>query len=428
MSTLYLAASPHDPIVARDGRPFGIGQGIRMRSLDWPYPSVLAGSLRTMLGKMRGHFSDEVVKQLLEIDIAGPLPMKGEQLYLPIPKDFIAKEKDKKLIAIPLRPANFEPGEGCDLPNKSLLPTMLPEAIKEDFKPKKLPAFWSMSKMITYLSNPSGSDFALCQGSKTNEEDGETSDEAEVKKESWNDDPDFLNAPDKDERVHTGINAETGVAAVEKGLLFMSAGLDLSTMEKGGGIRFAARIETNSAFEETISKLDEIHPFGGERRLTRWAISGQGNGWSCDNGLESLLSKSPKIRMILATPAIFSKGWLPGWLKEVNGYLEGTPPKASNDLKLRLVSACVDRWKPISGWSAEAKSRGPKAIRRLVPAGSVYFFEVRQGNAGELAKNHWLKSVCDDVPGDLDRNRKDGFGLAVWGIWEEAKKGDSKDN
>jgi CRISPR-associated protein Cmr3 len=428
MSIVYLAVTPYDPLIARDGRPFGKDQGIRMRSLDWPYPSVLAGSLRTMLGKMNGGFSDEVVKKLLEIDIAGPLPMKVTQLYLPIPKDILAKETDEKLIAIPLRPAKLRAGEGCDLPRGGLLPTMLPEAIDEDFKPKKLDAFWSMSKMISWLTNPSGSNFPLCKYPKINEDDvKETGDEDEKKKECWKDDPDFLEAPDKDERVHTGINAGTGVAAVEEGLLFMSVGLDLSTMEKGGGVRLAAKIEVDGIFEEMINKLDKIHPFGGERRLARWVIIGQVNGWTCDEGLKSLLSKSQKIRMVLATPAIFSKGWLPGWLKDVNGYLEGTPPGASDDLKLRLVSACVDRWRPISGWSAEAKSRGPKAIRRLVPAGSVYFFEVHHGSASELAKNLWLRSVCDDVQGDKDRNRKDGFGLAVWGIWEEAKNEEMKD-
>lgn len=419
MNTIYLSITPHDPIIARDGRPFGKDQGIRMRSLNWPYPSVLAGSLRTMLGKMNGGFSDKVVEKLLEIDIAGPLPMKDAQLYLPIPKDVLAREMVDKLLAIPLRPADLKTGEGCDLPRSGLVPAMLPEAEDDDFKPKKLPAFWSMRKMIAWLSNPSGLNFSLCQDLKPyEEEDIEAGNGDELKKkECWKDDPDFLEAPKKDERIHTGINAITGVAAVEEGLLFMSVGIDFSTTEKADGILLSARIKSDGVFEETISDLNEIHPIGGERRLARWARSVSSNGWDCDNKLESLLSKSQKIRMVLATPAIFLNGWLPGWLKDVNGYLEGTPPEASDELKLRLVSACIDRWKPISGWSAEAKSRGPKEIRRLVPAGSVYFFEVRQGNAGELAKNHWLRSVCDDVQGDKDRNRKDGFGLAVWGIW-----------
>jgi len=84
-------------------------------------------------------------------------------------------------------------------------------------------------------------------------------------------------------------------------------------------------------------------------------------------------------------------------------------------VKLNLVSACTGRWKPISGWSLEKGRRGPKPIRRLVPAGSVYFFEVLEGDASALAKNLWLRSVCDD-----EQDRRDGFGLALWGIWDYA--------
>jgi CRISPR-associated protein Cmr3 len=88
-----------------------------------------------------------------------------------------------------------------------------------------------------------------------------------------------------------------------------------------------------------------------------------------------------------------------------------------DDLKLKLISACIDRWKPISGWSLEKGSRGPKEIRRLVPAGSVYFFEVLSGKAEDLVKSLWLRSVCDK-----DQDRRDGFGLAVWGLWDYADR------
>jgi CRISPR-associated protein Cmr3 len=85
MSTMYLSITAHDPIIARDGRPFGIGQGIRMRSLDWPYPSVLAGSLRTMLGKLNGGFLrnniNNLLEDLLDIHIAGPLPLKDSYVF-----------------------------------------------------------------------------------------------------------------------------------------------------------------------------------------------------------------------------------------------------------------------------------------------------------------------------------------------------------
>jgi CRISPR-associated protein Cmr3 len=422
MSAEYLAISPHDPIIARDGRPFGKNQGIRMKSLDWPYPSVLAGSLRTMLGKMNGEFSDATVQALLEIDIAGPLPMKGKQLYLPHPKDILAKKTDKKIIAIPLRPVAMRDGKYCDLPMGGLLPTMLPNSVDEGFKPEKMPAFWSMSKMTAWLANPNGSDFTLCPDSKTKPEE-EDVDDQECKKSN----PDFLDAPEKDERVHVGISSDTGSA--EDGLLFMSVGLDLASRCPGNEIRLAAKVNSVGVFEKLISKLDGIHPFGGERRLAQWSRIKEPIGWSCPDEISSKLveSNSGKIRMVLATPAIFLKGWLPRWLslrtqEDGKEILEGIPPEALDSQRLRLVSACVDRWKPISGWSAENKSRGPKAIRRLVPAGSVYFFEAQSGKeASALAKSHWLRSVCDD-PQDC----KDGFGLAVWGVWEEAEKEDNK--
>ena len=120
-----------------------------------------------------------------------------------------------------------------------------------------------------------------------------------------------------------------------------------------------------------------------------------------------------RIRLVLATPAIFSHGWLPGWLILNEDSLIGAPEDAPDGLKLKLISACTDRWKPISGWSLEKGRRGPKAIRRLVPAGSVYFFEVLSGDAENLVKKFWLRSVCDE-----DQDRRDGFGLAVWGLWD----------
>ena len=111
--------------------------------------------------------------------------------------------------------------------------------------------------------------------------------------------------------------------------------------------------------------------------------------------------------MVLATPALFDEGWKPGWARG------GRPPglDARDDISLQLVSACVPRWRPVSGWNFEAGKNCAKAVRRLAPAGSVYFFEAR-GAASALARL-WLKPVSDG-----DQDRRDGFGLALWGVWE----------
>ncbi|MFO1429290.1 MAG: type III-B CRISPR module-associated Cmr3 family protein [Candidatus Competibacteraceae bacterium] len=77
-----------------------------------------------------------------------------------------------------------------------------------------------------------------------------------------------------------------------------------------------------------------------------------------------------------------------------------------------MNSPGTGRWQPMSGWSLEQGRRGPKPLQRLVPAGSVYFFQVIAGDASQLA-DRWLQSVADEP-----QDQRDGFGLALWGIWK----------
>ena len=112
--------------------------------------------------------------------------------------------------------------------------------------------------------------------------------------------------------------------------------------------------------------------------------------------------------MALASPAVFDGGWRPRWVQD--GKPPGLDPR--DDVTLKLVSVCVPRWRPLSGWNFEAGRTGPKAARRMVPAGSVYFFEAR-GATSALARL-WLRPVSDQ-----EQDRKDGFGLALWGVWSE---------
>ena len=131
--------------------------------------------------------------------------------------------------------------------------------------------------------------------------------------------------------------------------------------------------------------------------------------WECPASIKQALAKPSvtKVRMVLATPAIFTSGWHPGWLHGSKDGLEGTVPET--DVKVRLKGAAIGRWRTVSGWSYE--KHGPKALKRTVPAGGVYFFEIVSGQASALA-SRWLSSVCDD-----SQAANDGFGLATWGTW-----------
>ena len=65
----------------------------------------------------------------------------------------------------------------------------------------------------------------------------------------------------------------------------------------------------------------------------------------------------------------------------------------------------------MSGWSL-AVPRRAKPIKRLVPAGGVYFFKDSRRRSGVAGRAMATESVCDD-----GQDRNDGFGLAVWGTW-----------
>lgn len=373
--TQYLKIDPCGPVIARDGRPFSLGQ--RMVSLPWPYPSVLAGSLRTMVGKkLPGGFSPENLDRLKAAEIAGPLPVLDNELYFPAPQDLLIDGDAKKLY--PLRPMAPAAG-GCNLP-QGLQPVLAP-VLDTEFKPTPPPAFWSCAKMAAWLQSPEGSDF-------------------EAPKDA---DKGFWKGPEQDARMHVTIAPATGSA--EEGMLYRTVGL---AMEKG--VHLTARVEAG-ALSDKLTSLKALHPFGGRRRLAKWsADAGLGTAWKCPSGLAGTVGESKLLRLVLATPALFEHGWRPGWIGE---NLKGTLP--GTGAGVTLIGVCNERWRPISGWDLVA--RGPKAVRRLVPAGSVYFLELDEPLGTEAVEKLWLQSVCDQ-----EQDRKDGFGLAIWGVWNPCKQ------
>lgn len=384
MST-HLTITPHDPIIARDARPFGAGH--RMKSYDWPYPSVLAGSLRTLLGKLSGNqFTADEVKNLLAIHVAGPLPMLNGELYFPAPRDLLvwedASDGDTRKV-MPLRPLPLRQDEGCGLD-----PGMSPVLVREDVKPARVPAFWSSQHIHNWLLDESGTSFpapALPKSAGSG----------------------FLDAPERDERIHVQIELQSGAA--EEGLLFKTVGLDLLARDEKRPplqVSLSARIDVGDGYADTVASLDALHPCGGERRLARWHTD-PSQAWDRPDGIAHKLRNASRVRLVLATPALFGQGWKPDWLVG-----------RAHDLGvgLRLVSACVDRWKPIAGFSLEQGKLGSKRVRRLVPAGSVYFFEVDRGDVASLAEQLWLQPVSDE-----EQDRRDGFGLALWGAWNYAQ-------
>lgn len=414
MRKFTLNITAHGPIIARDGRPFGAGQGQRMRGLPWPLPSAVAGSFRTALVKEdpKLDFADPMPQRLLSIAVAGVFPAVEGELNLPAPADCVW-DHDAKVIH-KAWPHKVNQG-GCDLPAPGLLPVLFSDDPSlADFKPEPPPAWWPVSRLADWLL---GKDVSF--------------------------DETFLGGAVQETRDHTCLDADRGAAA--KKLLFSTAGLNVTHLPRHGvdgsrpfsgryaAVTLSARVripDSETGFEHA-GRFRAWHPLGGERRLVHWQAADGDRMWACPPELEAGLRAAERIRMVLVTPAIFEHGWRPNWLKKVAVADEpsedgptssqATGPGTSEPKlvgkpfdggpTLRLVGVVAGRWKAVSGWSL-AKPVGPKAIRRMVPAGSVYFFEKVEGDCGRLADEGWLAPVSDS-----ERDRNDGFGLAAWGTW-----------
>lgn len=365
MSRAYLEIVPRDPSIARDGRPFNSGN--RMKSLAWLYPSVVAGSLRTMVGKREGEFQPDVLKA---IEVAGAFPVREGNLYFPAPADAVIRPPQSAeptgLQPIALQPRQAWAG-ASNLP-AGLWPVAMPDG-SGDFKPAPRPAFLSSELMSRWLTGDSG---------------------------PW---PRAAIIPciEKDQRTHVAIESTLGAAA--ESMIYTTIGLAMPP-----GVSLEARVGNGGVVSGT-------HPLGGERRLALWqGAASAAKGWTPPAAVVTALrhatvSPAPRVRLVLATPALFDLGWQPRWLAE-------SQPVPGTNVRLKLLAACVDRGLPVSGWSLEEGRFGAKPSRRMAPAGSVYFCEILSGSAEELA-TAWLEPVSD-----REQDRLDGFGLALWGIWQ----------
>ncbi|MDR2871614.1 MAG: type III-B CRISPR module-associated protein Cmr3 [Xanthomonadaceae bacterium] len=388
-----LLITPRDPLIFRDGRPFDSALTSYISVYRWPPPSVTAGALRTALGRQDNCLHDpESRRTLNQVDIRGPLPYTDHELYVPAPLDcWVSKSKDD-LIGYALRPEYLGDDEGVDL-YKDLSP-LLPHPGHDEAcvqgKPNHDLVWWPLKLMTEWLERNTP--------------------------EPWkNRFGDCLEAFPLEERTHVAIDPKTGAA--KTGQLFTTRAIDLRRAGHKSPIQLALHIEKYS--QTALDGLENTDiPLGAERRTATLSSCNEQNLWSCPETIKTALSEKPRyVRMVLATPAIFKPGWRPDWIDP--GTLTGKVP--GTDVEVGLRAAAIGRWQPVSGWAYGKSDARQKATRKMVPAGSVYFFEIKCGDVTKLA-DQWLRPVCGRSV--LDPESKlgaDGFGLALWGPGPEPK-------
>lgn len=445
-----LQVSPLDPILVRDGRPFDRVPGIRAHTLDDVLPNTFAGSIRTALIKKES--SRSVREQLKKLDVRGPLYRWRESLYFPAPLDLEWHQSQSSnpsvplVTAYPIRPqkphTEDSASSGCwGIGKEGLFEETLwfPLGAGKEKRWKDAPAYVSEKWMLDWLvespdiNEHSSKPQKWLPSNLSSLESGKS--EA----------PLLMKAFDKEERTHISVDPET--YSVKEGELFSTESLVFPD-----DLKLEAWIEDSGAPISTeLGDISELHTLGGKRRLVhlhevepRDQVGDGSSFWSCPPRVSEKLKNAKYIRMVLATPAYFRKGWIPGWLdenlvsKDRGQFQENGNSKYlwETKIKLQLRWACIPRWQPVSGWAYDLRTKGDqklsqeRMVRRMVPAGSVYFFEVVEGDPAELAQELWLESVSDRNRRAEAHDREDGFGLALWGSWqmkdhtEEAKEND----
>jgi CRISPR-associated protein Cmr3 len=374
---------PHDSLIVRDGRPFNATAGSRAKSLDFPFPSTLIGSVRTRIGLENAKnswekFDDDSIKELLEIEMFGALlaEIKDDgklEFFAPTPADSLLvklgkedEDDEKKNNLFPLLPLKNE--YSSNLPNDLHL-LGIKETVKE--KPSSEVKFWHWCKFESWL----------------------------IGVETKNIKPEELGIGGliSDQRTHVKIDYERK-SNIDGGL-FQTRGLEFAMKDKASKdfkfkrLALALQVDYKKEFEKKLES--GLFPLGGERRVVRWSKKVR-EFPKCPQEVMKGIKTSGHCRLVLLTPAYFENGFLPD----------------ENKLCAKVKAVAVNRSQVISGW--DFKLRKPKPTRRLTPAGTVYFLEIEDKDKVEDFINQtWFKNI-----GDCKQTKLDGFGLAVLGNWD----------
>jgi len=349
---MLININPLDTLFFRDGKPFSIGEETWADGIFPPSPSVFYGALRT------AYFAEHM-KELSEankendptknLKISFICYKKEVNYYFPVPLDLVTDTRDSCNV-FPLKLKNF-PDLASSSPTTSILISS-----GEIFQEVEniTDGLLKHNSLEKYLS-VEDSKFEVINLNK------------------------HITLEPK---IGIGRNNETHSS--EEGLLYRVG------MKRITGITIILEFNGLEIPEKGILK------FGGEGKLIRY-----------DRENDVISIKPPKIegkmfKIYLATPAFFAKGWIPSWIDEDT--LEGIIP--GTGCKVRLITCAMGKTFRLGGF--DMKERKAKPMRTAIPAGSVYYFECKQGSMEDIIEKVHGKSISDF-------EQKQGFGICFLG-------------
>ena len=375
---MNLFLRPNDVVMFRDGRPFAGGENHYARGVFPPPPSTFYGALRSKI--LSEHFPD--FKRYKEgVDI--PKPVKevvgtgGDYGTLRIDGFFIGKENDgdtvEPFFILPFDVVKEKEDGGyiCLKPDPSLWEKTGIRVSLPDNGTFLKPLWCRTGRHVEYKRVFIGVR-ALERYLLGGVPEVSSSDEVDI----------YM----KDERVGIKKNRRRGsvvsgaLYSVEYWRLRESFGFIIQVDGDGGLLPGEGLIRIGG--DHRSCHYRRVEPRLPEREKVMECVRGSGY-----------------FKLILLTPACFTGGWLPDFVDD-----EGIGER--NDVRFRLVSVVIGRYDNIGGFDL---LRGrPKAIKRYVPAGSVYFFKLEDGDVEALFDAFWFKSISTE-------RAEEGFGITIIG-------------
>ncbi|NJL54904.1 CRISPR-associated protein Cmr3 [bacterium] len=391
ISSLWII-EPRDPLIVRDGRPFTTTPGARAKTLLFPFPSTTTGALRTRAGTWEVGKTDAnraMSARVRQMGVRGPLLAEvGDDNHLlhllaPAPADAVLfkpdedkpkSEQERLRRMVPLEHAREEHTDLQHAADEAHHLSLVGLSNPDPRKPDRMPPFWFWTNFESWLSQP---------------------DAGEINPETLG-----IQALAMNQRTHVSMKLGTRVG--EDGMLFETQGLEFSYSDKEGLRRLALVVAADIPASESFTIHEGLSVMGGERRTVMWRKSDCHLPSCCDTIVQAIL-KQRACRLVLLTPAYFEHGFYPTWLPTHSGV---TPS---------LHGIAIQKPMVVSGWDLEV--RQPKPIRRLAPAGTVLFLKLPDRVTPDQIKA-WITATWMQCMGDDEQSRRDGFGLAVLGVWD----------
>lgn len=390
---------PHDPLIVRDGRPFGPNPGARAKSLAFPFPSTITGGTRTRAGLNKEDIFElhgEQLNVLKELRVRGPLLVQltrdGNDL---MPNPWLVPAPLDALLLPPQQPDTLEEKTAMV---QQLVPLTLPEGIQTDLDKENLmmigmskpdqrkpltnvPHYWHWKTFQNWLLNPS-----------------------QYKEKATKLTSLGLDALQREHRMHVSIDNDKAIS--KDGMLFETSGLEFTApgkqekrLQMAQRLALAIAVDDNNQFAPRLQK--GLASLGGERRIVSWRKSNAPFP-KCHDSLVDAIVKQKFCRVFLLTPAYFKKGYRPTWLLE-----------KQHGVRPQLKAIATQRPQVVSGWDIALGE--PKPTKRLAPAGTVLFLSLEDSNSKAI--RNWITSIWMHCISDEAQDQKDGFGLAVVGTW-----------